>query len=78
MTEKWEYYPDSPWGDVDICVHGCIRGHGARGINCTICDLQKDAELKLQYCKKCDAMTWHWADKCLRCESSEAEWEYDR
>jgi len=33
----WKHYPDSPFGDVDICVHGVCRTHGTHDDICKWC-----------------------------------------
>ena len=33
----WKHYPDSPFGDVDICVHGVCRIHGSTDAACRWC-----------------------------------------
>ena len=33
----WTHYPDSPWGDIDICVHGVTRTHGTTDVKCRWC-----------------------------------------
>jgi len=34
----WKHYPDSPFGDVDMCPHGCCRPHNSKEKMCRICD----------------------------------------
>lgn len=36
--ETWKHYPDSPYGDVDICPHGNVREHGCTDKICMYCD----------------------------------------
>jgi hypothetical protein len=66
----WKYYPKSPFGDVDICDHGCTRSHGSTIPICVFCDYPMNANLKLSNCSKCKSITWHLEGKCLRCEES--------
>ncbi len=33
----WRHFPDSPFGDVDICVHGVCRMHGTKDDKCKWC-----------------------------------------
>jgi len=73
----WQHYPDSPFGDVDICEHGCCREHGDERDLCVYCD--HDGKVYLAPCEKCSGteegdrvivQTWHdeQSGKCLRCE----------
>lgn len=36
--EGWKHYSTSPYGDVDICPHGCIKNHGSIKKECIFCD----------------------------------------
>jgi len=36
--DGWKHYPESPWGDIDICPHGCTRPHGSTEKECRFCD----------------------------------------
>lgn len=70
----WKHYPDSPFGDVDICEHGCCRPHGNELHRCVICD--HPGEVHLAACAVCsgggrtiEVQTWHDEQgNCLRCE----------
>jgi len=33
----WTHYPNSPFGDVDICTHGVCRTHGTNDDRCKWC-----------------------------------------
>jgi len=33
----WTHYPNSPFGDVDICTHGVCRTHGTNDDGCKWC-----------------------------------------
>jgi len=33
----WTHYPNSPFGDVDICTHGVCRTHGTNDDECKWC-----------------------------------------
>lgn len=69
MVIEWKHYPNSPWGDIDICPHGVTREHGDDTPRCIICDYSKDDNIELLRCKICKAMTYHLDKKCLRCGS---------
>lgn len=66
--DNWKHAPDSPWGDVDICYHGCTRPHDSTKQVCIICDYPADADIKCKRCDICDADTWHLDDNCLACK----------
>ena len=36
--DGWKHYPDSPWGNIDICPHGCTREYGSTEKECIFCD----------------------------------------
>lgn len=36
--DSWKHYPDSPWGNIDICPHGNTRDHGSTEKVCIYCD----------------------------------------
>lgn len=63
---SWQHYPESPWGDVDICSDGNVRPHGSTEKICVICDY--DSKVCLKKCKVCGSVTWHLleGDRCLR------------
>ncbi len=71
----WTYHPDSPFGDVDLCSHGCCRDHREDNVHppiCIDCDFPDDANIHLDYCphcqSECEAQTWHLDDVCLKCK----------
>lgn len=37
--DGWKHYPESPFGDVDICPHGVVREHGTTSDRCRFCDI---------------------------------------
>ena len=65
----WEHHPDSPWGDIDICEHGCTKFHGKTDrVYCVYCDLDGNFDVQIKPCKCCDGgYTWHIENRCLRC-----------
>jgi len=65
---SWKHYPNSPWGDIDICRHGVTRFHGDKNKHCVYCDYPENTNLKIDYCKICQASTWHLDGKCIRCD----------
>ena len=65
---SWKHYPDSPWGDIDICIHGCTRPHGSTEKVCVFCDYPENANLELFWCEGCESITWHLDKHCLKCE----------
>lgn len=36
--DGWKHYPDSPWGNIDICPHGVTRPHSSTKKECIFCD----------------------------------------
>ena len=68
LWSKWKHYPNSPFGNVDICLHGCVRFHGSKEKVCVFCDYK--SRVQLQFCKECNVTTWHSivdsGAKCLR------------
>ncbi len=60
IPNAWKHYPDSPWGNVDICEHGNVRKHGNTESVCVYCDAWPDTPV-LAYCGSCKATTW-WID----------------
>lgn len=72
IQPSWKNYPDSPWGNVDICAHGCMREHGDTTPQCVLCDYGLDEDLtgySHEYCEKCESKTHHIDGKCLRCKT---------
>ena len=67
---SWQHFPDSPWGDVEICPHGLTRDVGSRSRTCVWCDLEGKPDLL--DCVQCEAITWHHHDKCMRCDFKRA------
>lgn len=37
VSEGWKHYPDSPFGNVYICGHGCIKTPEEKNKNIKIC-----------------------------------------
>ncbi len=70
---NWTHHPDSPWGDIDICVHGCTRTHryheDPRYLPvCIHCDYDANDNIHLSdECNCSTGSTWHKDDQCLRC-----------
>jgi len=64
----WKHFPNSPFGDIDICEHGCTREHGSTKKECIICDYSKNAKLQILPCAECKSIgTWHVNGKCIPC-----------
>ena len=63
----WKRYPNSPWGDIEICEHGCTREYGSTERVCVHCDYPADANIVLSNCAVCGSTTWHLDGECLRC-----------
>ena len=71
----WKHYPDSPFGDVDICEHGYTRGHVASDVHepvCVDCDYPEDTLLAVMHCNPCNSGTWHKDGVCVICGSTDA------
>lgn len=68
----WKRYPNSPWGDIEICEHGCTREHGSTEKVCVHCDHPADANIVLSNCAVCGSTTWHLDGECMRCGEQEA------
>jgi len=76
----WTHHPKSPWGDIDICSHGCCRNHRYNDKNphppiCIKCDYPNNANIHLKHCPVCNinsasGQTWHQDNVCLRCKWS--------
>lgn len=75
----WKHYPNSPFGDIDICDHGCTRAHGSTAKECLLCDYPPSyfKQLKMLPCPKCNpkGSTWHYHGKCLCCNRELSEQE---
>jgi hypothetical protein len=77
----WKHYPNSPFGNIDICDHGCTRNHGDIKRNCINCDYPKEVLNKLIFSpcsNKCKSfgvasITWHYHGLCLKCQTEEVE-----
>jgi hypothetical protein len=63
----WQHYPNSPFGNIDICKHGCTRDHGDTNPNCLYCDYPPNTISTFDKCPKCKATTHHIAGFCLKC-----------
>ena len=73
---NWKHFPDSPYGDVEICEHGNTREPGDTRKICLYCDYPPSTKFEHRNCKICNpdsstTMTVHLEGKCLRCESIE-------
>lgn len=71
---SWKRYPDSPYGDVEICEHGVTREPRDTKKYCLYCDYPPDTKFTVGNCKICnpnhpDTMTVHLDGQCLRCEN---------
>ena len=70
--DKWSHYPKTPFGDIDICLHGCTREHGDTSKKCIICDYTEEEfkRMEMKECENpdCKGKGWHLDGKCLRCE----------
>jgi hypothetical protein len=67
---SWEYFPNSPFGDVDICNHGCTRQVLDRDKKiCISCDYPSNANIMCLPCLNCNPTggTWHLDGNCLIC-----------
>ncbi len=69
----WKRYPSSPWGDIEICEHGCTREYGSTEKVCVHCDYPSDANIVLSRCTVCGSTTWHLDGECMRCASTANE-----
>ena len=59
----WEHYPHSPFGDIDICDHGCTRSPSERSVrNCIYCDYTpaEQAAMFWSECPKIAPAVKHW------------------
>jgi hypothetical protein len=67
----WNHYPNSPFGDIDICEHGCDREHGDTHPVCIYCDYPEDSKFSMFHCKNCNPNTkvlnWFLNNKCIKC-----------
>jgi len=69
----WTHYPNSPYGNIDICEHGCVRDHGSKEKECIICDYPKNVKLEMLPCAECKKLknaiinTWHINGRCIPC-----------
>jgi hypothetical protein len=70
----WKHYPNSPFGNIDICEHGCTREHGSMKRECIYCDYPERSKLEMYECKVCEKVcglkgvkTWHVNGKCIPC-----------
>jgi hypothetical protein len=72
----WKHYPNSPFGNIDICEHGCTREHGSTEKECIYCDYPNRVKLEMRECKICEKLlpqgiknigTWHVNGKCISC-----------
>jgi len=70
----WKHYPRSPFGDIDICEHGCTRPHGSTKKECMICDYPDNVKCEMMECKACSEAkgiegirTWHVNGRCIPC-----------
>ena len=73
---NWKRFPDSPYGDVEICEHGNTRPPGDTRKRCLYCDYPPGSKFIHKNCKVCNpdslsAMTVRLDGKCLRCQSRE-------
>jgi hypothetical protein len=78
----WKRYRDSPFGDIEICPHGCTKDHGDKRKHCIHCDYSEKEKkyLKMEVCKRCSeerhceqSFTWHYRGKCLACKEKKYE-----
>lgn len=56
----WIHYPDSPFGDVDICPHGVCRTHNTQDAVCKWCDSSKQSTKPQGKCKWCGSDNGDW------------------